>query len=759
MISKNSFWANIKENNKRRIWLWILSALTYVLAYPTMIAMTLSRAKTSQEYLIEVLGETLGRQALRTNMVNLMIEAFGVKNIVLVAAASFFAVVSAIQGFSYLYNKSKIDFYMGVPVKRSRRFMVIWLNGVLVYLIPCLIGMMIGWLIAAGNGVMTAKVFMESLLAFGLIGCLYFGVYHLTILAVMLTGHVIITCLGTAVFFLYELAVRELKTLYMELFFRHYGYQEDSLIPMLSPFTVYAKYAAQHEKGLGNGAVTALWLLVFAAVIGIIAYVCYLRKPAESAGKAMAFKLPQPFIKIFIAVPVTLLAGYVVGDVVGYDPLWGEDNPGFVLFSMAVVLIVVCCLIQVLYEFDIKGILHKKLHILISAVVVAAVFLIFRYDVFGYDTYLPETEAVSSAALVTPYSSSYYCGNNYLDENLDYIVKDEYVKENMYLTDIGAVNKLVKKSIDAISSYDDFNQLYADKAASWYTLSVIYRMDSRRTVSRKIFVNVNDPETMELLDRLQGSDEYINSAYISAAEKLESLLADESIDIAAVYGSNIYEQNLTREEASKLLALYKEDIKESSFSQTRESVPTGSLRINIVIRKETYTSYRESEIRIYPFYKRCVEYLKEQGYYMENFLNPEDIEKIQVTNYNFAAAQEGQELSAQLYQYDADARLAVGAVAATGSADASEYVRFAVYDKEEDIRALSRILYPLNWIFDGWDMTASYENDYRVTIYFKPGKGGNADSAGVESFVFLKGEVPEFIKENTEYRDADPALY
>ena len=32
MTSKNSFWVSLKENNKRRIWLWILSAFTYLVA-------------------------------------------------------------------------------------------------------------------------------------------------------------------------------------------------------------------------------------------------------------------------------------------------------------------------------------------------------------------------------------------------------------------------------------------------------------------------------------------------------------------------------------------------------------------------------------------------------------------------------------------------------------------------------------------------------------------------------------------------------
>ena len=34
MTSRNSFWASLKENNKRRIWIWIISGLLWFIYYP-----------------------------------------------------------------------------------------------------------------------------------------------------------------------------------------------------------------------------------------------------------------------------------------------------------------------------------------------------------------------------------------------------------------------------------------------------------------------------------------------------------------------------------------------------------------------------------------------------------------------------------------------------------------------------------------------------------------------------------------------------
>lgn len=748
MTSKNSFWASLKENNKRRIWLWLVSSLIFVIAFPTAVAMDISRGKTSEAYLIESLGETLGMEALHQDLINRMKLCFGVDNYIFLAAASGVAIISAIQGFRYLYSKRKIDFYMGMPVKKSSRFITIWLNGVLVYLLPALAGTLLGWMIAAGNGLMTAEILKESILAFGLIFCVYLGVYHLAILAVMLTGNVIITCFGVAVFCLYELAVRILISGYHDMFYKTFVYQDEMIMPLLSPFAIYAKYVMKYKEGLGNGLITSISLLGFAILIGFVAYLCYLKRPAEAAGKSLAFKAPQSVIKVMIAIPVTLLAGYVVADIVGYDPIWGEGGIGFVIFSMVIVLLVICCLIQVIYEFDIKGIFHKKRHILFSAMVVAVVFLIFRYDVFGYDRYLPKTEEVTSVAIIPPYDYSYY-GDSYFNEDLEYVTKEDFIMDHMYLTDIGAVNKLLKNSNDAIAECDDMHQFYDNGTnEQWYNMVVIYRMGGRRTVSRRVYVNMDDSETMELLERITGSEEYIDGSYISVAEKLDSILANESNKVTAYYGSNIYYDKLSREEASQLLALYKEDIRELRFSEMRSCIPTGSLRLSVEKKYTNYTSYRESEIKIYPFYTRCVEYLKEKGVYMEEFLRPEDVEKIQVTNYNIEIQQQEQPDYMAYDSYDVDTRLTIGREQEY-FADTSEYIRNAVYDKEEDIRQICEKLYPADWIYSGWSMDATSEESYSVTVYFKPEK--SVDGMTIASFVFLKGEVPEFVREDTAY--------
>lgn len=745
MTSKNSFWVSLIENNKRRIWVWLLAAFSYMIVYPAALAMGISRETMEKEYLMESLGEELGAAAMHSQVLEIVKAFMGVSNIFLMMLAAALAVVSAIQGFSYLYSRKKIDFYMGMPVKRNRRFAIIWINGVLIHLVPQLLGLVIAGVIAAANGAMAGEILRESALALGLRLAFYLGVYHLTILAVMLTGNVIITCFGTAVFFLYEWAVRNMILTYEDLFFRFFSRNGTSSNPRLSPFVILGNFMEQHAKGQGSALLTAFNLLLFAGVVLLIAYLCYLRRPAEAAGRSMAFKFPQAFIKILLVVPAALISGCLVGSIVNYQPKYGSGSLGYVIFTMAVVTVAASCLIQVLYEFDIMGLVHKKRHILISAAAVTAIFVSFRMDVFGYDTYIPDVESVSSAAVVPPYEYRYY-GESFFDENMNPVSKVHYAEDNMYLTDVGAVNQLMKISVEELSEYEDLSSMYEDEK-EWYEVTLLFRLNNKRNVYRDIYVNVNNPEVVELLDRIESSKEYISGIYAAASDGFANMLADEKNRITVYYGNNIYENRLSRQEAQELLALYREDIRDTGFSKLRNSIPSGSLRFSIEKTYPLYSSYYNMEVMIYPFFTNCVEHLTEHGYYMQQHVNPQDVERIQITNYNNGVSSERERL------WQESKRLAASEGAETVEWNQSDYWRYISVDKEEEIRELCGMIYPREWLRDSFHMDIQEDRDYEVTVYFKSGSKAAKDNGSVGNYCFERGKVPRFVVDATAWQE------
>ncbi len=765
MTSKNSFLASLTENNKRRIWLWVVSALGFIIALPTATALNISRGMTSTNHYMSVYGEVLGTQKMHAYLIERVEQILGLDTLMWFFIAAF-AVVSAIQGFSYLYHRQKIDFYMGMPVKRKRRFLIIWLNGIIVYLVPYLIGILCSCLIAGVNGLMSGDMLAMALQAYGMHFCFYLGVYHLAILAVMLTGNVIITCFAAAVFFLYEMVVRMVLEGYMDLYYKFYSSYASDTAPVLSPFAMLFRYidwldgrkASTHATG---PFLTIIYLLLFAAVVGALAYYCYLKRPAEAAGKAMAFSAPKPWIKILITVPVTLIVGIYVGEIVGYRPNFETGEFGYIAFSMAVVLVVTCCLIQVIYEFDIKGALHKKRHILIAAALTIMVLAVYKYDLTGYDTYIPKADKVESVALVTVNDGYSYYGDTYFDENLNNISRYDYITEHMYLTDVGTVNKLLKKNIDDVNAMTSMDEMYDEGAGDWYWLEVMYRMKNKKEVLRTMYVNLADEETVELIERLESSEEYIAGANIGTSDILERIMANESYQISTVYGNGIYQEKMTKEEARDFLSLYRKEVMKTGFINKRESIPVGSVVVYIERKEGSYTITEQKEIKIYPFMEECIGYLKEKGYYMDYFVNPEDIERIQITNYNSEIAKELEEQIRQeetaadvmdpgeLLYAQAYPEMATN-IYGTNSVDTRKY---ATYESEEEIAEIAKKIYPMGWIYNNWYMNQESAQDYSVTVYFKPGSDIFQEYNGTAEYCFLADEIPDYVESDTLYTE------
>lgn len=749
MTLKNSFLASLKENNKRRIWLWIVSVFGFVLLFPSGILMLISQHTNRYDYFIESYGEALGARMLHESLIGEISHVLNVGNgseIWLLVAG--FAILSGVQGFSYLFNKRKIDFYMGMPVKRKKRFLVIWLNGVLVYAIPSLLGFIISLMIVAANGALTGEIMLGAWQTYGILLCLYLGVYHLVILAVMLTGNIIITGFAIGVLFLYECIVRLIIMGYMETFYKFYSYRGYSTNPILSPFTILFDYQYAYANQKGNIWLTILYLLLFAAAAGTLAYFCYLKRPAEAAGRAIAFSGPKPVLKVMIAVAVALMAGLFAGEIVGYQPLYGQNNCGVMFFVMAVALIFTCCLMQVIYEFDIRGILHKKHHVVISAILVVVIFIVFKNDAFGFDRYIPNADKVESAAICTPADNYIYYGNEFWDEDMNYISKEAYVEEFMYLSDIGAVNQLMKRSMELVEEYENMNQLYEDEERQWRRVTVTYRMADKRKVCRELMVDLADEETVDLIDRIESSEEYIAGGIFGASDIPAKTIADENRTVQAYYGNGTYQIKIKKEEAKELLALYREDVMNGGFLEYRESVPTGSLCLELEEKKSYYTAYNQAELLIYPFYEKCIAYLNEKGYYMPKLIKPEDVEKIQVINEHYDLVEAARK------QQDEDTALMSEVVISNYSVKDinNEFRKIVTYDKTEDITAILDRLYSTEQLYATWHNEKQCDNNYNIKVYFTSESGATAvENEGFGYYVFARGEVPEFVETDTVY--------
>lgn len=765
MMSKNSFLANMRENNKRRLWVWAVSILAFVLVFPVYVALCIEKVYNSVEAIAKSYGIELANQVLYNSLIGEMQNALGFSWVIMLMTAGI-ALFSAIQGFSYLYSRKKIDFYMGMPVKRKKRFLIIWLNGILLYVFPYLAGLSISLIIAAGNGAVNGAVIRSAFIAFGVHLLFYLGVYHMVLLAVMLTGNIVITGCGVLVFSLYEIVVKLVLQNYKETFFRYYSYYGDDVTPVLSPFSMYAYLVDGVNRGDAGAFKYLIGLLIFGTALLVLSYLCYLKRPAEVAGRAMAFRFTEPVIKVLLVVPVALLAGSLIGNTVNFEPKSSMDGIGYVMFTILLVLVLGCAIMQVIFEFDLKGCLHKKSHIVVSAIIAAIFFMSFRYDFTGYDSYVPKPEKVESVAFI-PEGSYLTKYSTYISDNGTYLSGHEYAERYMYLNNVEEVCEIADLSME---NYNEVCNLIDRYQEHWSNATVIYRLKNGRKVTRQLWVNVNEERTVQLLDTIIGSGEFKEGYLPGISQNLKRMLLDEESKrkIFITYGNTVYREQMKQSDAVSFLECYCRDMEGVTFSQLKENVPISVLQINIeeTVEVRRTRSWHE-EIDIYPFCNESIEWLTAHGYYKDFQLNLEDVEKIQVSNYHYEISErmaEKQSTAAGVAELEN-----VGLVGIPEAAFVEYYENqpgeiygefeidtrvYKSYSDPADIARIADAVYPQELIMDNyrWDDGDLQDRNYVVTVYFKSNSEMNRTYGVSASYCFIEGQVPKFVEKDTAYR-------
>ncbi len=718
MTLRNSFLARLNENIKRRLWLVVIAVLLFVIAIPIYTAMYIS--------LTEATVENIGIIKMQENLYKGMKQWFEFGSGITFWAV-LFALPAGMQGFSYLYDRSKIDFYHSKPVKASQRFMTIWLNGVLIFALPYLVGSIFNLLLVAASGVLDMALVLTWCEGIVLTTGFYLSIYSIIILAVMLTGKPLISVMGVGVFLFYEMAVR---ALYMGMssfsFHFFYGYNDDEwLIPWISPFKIVNLYGSEKI-----GMIAAFSLFVaFAAAVLTLAYWCYKKRPSELAGSAMTFQGIKPFIKIGVAVPVALVAGLATAGLMNYDPLDGTGSPFFPILLGALFLLLACGLIQVIFEADIKGMFHKKRDIIISAVLTLAIMLIFRYDLLGYDNRVPELDRIESVSIVTATDSRY--SRQFYDENMKQLTKEEYADKYMHLTgeDAENVRELVLLSIEKYQKYPNRKAFMEDNDYSCVYYK--FRLKNGKTVAREIPLNLRDEENRSMIAKIENSEAFIRSNEPVMSDYFLQGLESGNYKVEASWGNDMNEQELSTKEAIQLVHLFREDLLQNSYEARCNELPVGEIDIYL---NQQISYGRNVRLSVYPSYTNCMEYLKENGFETEKFINIEDIDRITVRKYY--ETEEPDTITTEMAGF---AEAVTVAPAMTCTAD---------FTDRADIQAIIDSAYPqgLNW--DYWYRESPFDDSsYGITVYFKADSEYYEEYGSVGDFNFLKDQIPDFVLE------------
>jgi len=401
MTSRNSFFNLLKEDLHRRLWTLILSSLVFFGTFGVAFTMII------QNYVGRYSRASYGYtniQFIERVSSNLCEDFYGFFPWFM-AVAIIGAVICAMNGFAYLHSRKQMDFYHSLPIKREKIFAVRLVNGVLIYAVPYLAGLLYSYLLCTLYGVMTWNIFKTGLFTFSVHLLGYLIVYMSVVLAMMLTGKAVIAFFGTCVLNLYAPAIYGLYMVLKDSFFiTSYNNSIDieDAVCITKWFTPGGYYLSL--MAAINDSETPLWpefigiVILIAALVALTLWL-YKKRASEKAGTSMAFKITEPIIRVMISVPVGILAGFMFFTI-QYD--YGRSASVLWLIFGGLLGAFLCHgVMEALYKGDIKKCLSHKYQMFAVMAAAAIIPLVFLYDIFGYDSYIPKKQDVKSMAVIS----------------------------------------------------------------------------------------------------------------------------------------------------------------------------------------------------------------------------------------------------------------------------------------------------------------------------------------------------------------------
>lgn len=616
MISKSLFFNLMKEDAKRRLWTMALAFLAFFFSFPVrnalVIAEGLKQSEVDYPQIMIDLNEWLSFQ-----------------NGWIAVLLIFLSLIMGVTSFSYLHSRQKVDFYHGIPVNRNNLFWAYYINGILIPGVLYGANLIINLGVFAVNGIEPAKLLGTTLSGFLLFMLHYIMLYTVTVLAMVLTGNILVGILGTGVFHFYFLcAIIVLELCFNQFFLTSYRSGDELFSFLMDKCSVFALFMVNMDQ-MGSSVIPA-WMKVtrilsalgVTVVLSFLSFWLYKKRGSEAAGKAMAFPVSMPIIRIPIVILSSLSGGIF---------FWAlHSSIGWGIFGLLCGMLLSHCIIEIIYHFDFRKLFSHWKQMLVSAVVAAVMFCVFRYDLLGYDRYIPAENSIESVAVSISDSVDWvsygYSERDYMgDYNWKYQDSDDYVFDHMELKNTAPVLALVRDAVKRNQELHHESELSDDYLEDGYRnfyFSVKYNLKSGKSVYRSytLPINVVRSEMAEIYE----NPDYLNGIY--------PILTQTPEDTAWVRVSRGDQTNIVSRDRNgtdkamteKLLLAYQEDLKNLKAKTMLEENPTANIQFMTknqaeaeTKREELQSSWKYSDVTsrgyypIYPSFKNTLELLKE----------------------------------------------------------------------------------------------------------------------------------------------------
>lgn len=583
MTSQKHFFKLLKENMTHKLWLFALSFFLYM-------------------------GFAAACMTKVPIFFHSMDLTYGPGNSTLMWLTSIIAILCSFQSFSYLFQKKSTDFYFSLPLKRMTLFSVNYINSMLVFLIPFLLFF---FLSTFGEHALNGTD-LNQIVSYGtwevlltILGFLL--VYHLSILAILLTGSLLTSIpLLMICFFYMQIWIQGICIPYLKMFYQTF-YKSQLLIFLqdyFSPLLLYGKMAGI-DKGLDvqrDPFIPETNTIIFTAICTFLLFAAvrflYHRRPAEACHKACVFKYTEYILQWAIVIPSGLLSGLALSKTIG-----GSYKILLCIIGIVAASIIMHELSEMLFHFRFQKFFSKKLQLILqigSGIAVLAVIILCQTS---YDSYLPKESEIEKIGIAITDMDSNTTYAQWLNE-------DSLIQERLKACIVSKTNKT--------NAYEWIKPQASSNQKEDYTNDTIaFYLKNGQTIYRTYSIS---PNMLAQFDPIYQTIQYKGGLY-----DIMHLSSPRDRKFTWSNGVETLKLSLTDEEREQLLSIYQEELKQLSISDLKRELPNGTLTLkNEVSSLKGY---------LYPSFHKTIAFLEQKDIPVQKQIADYNITSITIKQY------------------------------------------------------------------------------------------------------------------------------
>ncbi len=349
----------------------------------------------------------------------------------------------------YLHVRKTVDFYHGMPFKKTTVFGVKFLCGIILFMLAYFINLAIMLIVTAYTGLLTLSLIGTAVMTFinGVLGfCL---IYSVTMLAGLLTATVMTHIVLAGIFtFIIPLVIGLTEAWFERFFVTYYSTWELDKYIKTSPVAYFTSTCNKNSPS------QLLALLTASAVFTAICFiVCKIRK-SEAVEISLSFERTVTPLRIFFSVVLGVMGGFVFESM-----FWHASGNITFTVGMFIIGLVSSVIIQIIFRLDFTAAFKNKKCLLITTVIFAVMLIASFGSAKSYNTYVLSQDKIASAAISIlniqnveeyrmPIENDEWATNNLSDYNGETTYKlatdtEGLMLDNMNITDSALVNEFL----------------------------------------------------------------------------------------------------------------------------------------------------------------------------------------------------------------------------------------------------------------------------------------------------------------------------